>query len=213
MAETKEKSAAKNDKEWLRSILVTGFFIIVFVCAFFWMDVEKNTPMQFVDKMLSWDIVETAAQKAKTVKEAITPLQKLAWWIDEISIDSFDVKDLSKLKEKLSVLEDLKASYDKINGDEDIKSLIANTDSEDTESTENTEDLTNLVTSEKWFVDNAISFFNFLLNNQDALSFNDEGTLEVDDSIKSTFDDLLLDFVTSQDKVKQANSLYEEWLE
>ena len=207
MAETKEKSAAKNNKEWLRSILVTGFFIVVFVCAFFWMDVEKNTPMQFVDKMLSWDIVETAAQKAKTVKEAITPLQKLAWWIDDISIDSFDVKDLSKLKEKLSALEDLKASYDKLKNDEDIKGLIPDADSE------NTEDLRNLVTSEKWFVDNSISFFNFLLNNQDALSFNDEGTLEVDDSIKSTFDDLLLDFVTSQDKVKQANSLYEKWLE
>ena len=207
MAETKEKSAAKNDKEWLRSILVTGFFIVVFVCAFFWMDVEKNTPMQFVDKMLSWDIVETAAQKAKTVKEAITPLQKLAWWIDDISIDSFDVKNLSKLKEKLSALEDLKASYDKLKNDEDIKGLVPDADSE------NTEDLRNLVTSEKWFVDNSISFFNFLLNNQDALSFNDEGTLEVDDSIKSTFDDLLLDFVTSQDKVKQANSLYEEWLE
>ena len=207
MAETKEKSAAKNDKEWLRSILVTGFFIVVFVCAFFWMDVEKNTPMQFVDKMLSWDIVETAAQKAKTVKEAITPLQKLAWWIDDISIDSFDVKNLSKLKEKLSALEDLKASYDKLKNDEDIKGLIPDADSE------NTEDLRNLVTSEKWFIDNSISFFNFLLNNQDALSFNDEGTLEVDDSIKSTFDDLLLDFVTSQDKVKQANSLYEEWLE
>ena len=201
------QKANKNDKEWLRSILVTGFFIVVFVCAFFWMDVEKNTPMQFVDKMLSWDIVETAAQKAKTVKEAITPLQKLAWWIDDISIDSFDVKDLSKLKEKLSALEDLKASYDKLKNDEDIKGLIPDTDSE------NTEDLRNLVTSEKWFVDNSISFFNFLLNNQDALSFNDEGTLEVDDSIKSTFDDLLLDFVTSQDKVKQANSLYEEWLE
>ena len=207
MAETKEKSAAKNDKEWLRSILVTGFFIVVFVCAFFWMDVEKNTPMQFVDKMLSWDIVETAAQKAKTVKEAITPLQKLAWWIDDISIDSFDVKNLSKLKEKLSALEDLKASYDKLKNDEDIKGLIPDADSE------NTEDLRNLVTSEKWFIDNSISFFNFLLNNQDALSFNEEGTLEVDDSIKSTFDDLLLDFVTSQDKVKQANSLYEEWLE
>ncbi len=198
------QKANKNDKEWLRSILVTGFFIVVFVCAFFWMDVEKNTPMQFVDKMLSWDIVETAAQKAKTVKEAITPLQKLAWWIDDISIDSFDVKDLSKLKEKLSALEDLKASYDKLKNDEDIKGLIPDTDSE------NTEDLRNLVTSEKWFVDNSISFFNFLLNNQDALSFNDEGTLEVDDSIKSTFDDLLLDFVTSQDKVKQANSVFEE---
>lgn len=201
------KKTNKNDKEWLRSILVTGFFIVVFVCAFFWMDVEKNTPMQFVDKMLSWDIVETAAQKAKTVKEAITPLQKLAWWIDDISIDSFDVKDLSKLKEKLSALEDLKASYDKLKNDEDIKGLVPDADSE------NTEDLTNLVTSEKWFVDNAISFFNFLLNNQDALSFNDEGTLEVDESVKSTFNDLLLDFVTSQDKVKQANSLYEEWLE
>lgn len=198
------KKTNKNDKEWLRSILVTGFFIVVFVCAFFWMDVEKNTPMQFVDKMLSWDIVETAAQKAKTVKEAITPLQKLAWWIDDISIDSFDVKDLSKLKEKLSALEDLKASYDKLKNDEDIKWLVPDADSE------NTEDLTNLVTSEKWFVDNAISFFNFLLNNQDALSFNDEGTLEVDESVKSTFDDLLLDFVTSQDKVKQANSLFEE---
>ena len=198
------QKANKNDKEWLRSILVTGFFIVVFVCAFFWMDVEKNTPMQFVDKMLSWDIVETAAQKAKTVKEAITPLQKLAWWIDDISIDSFDVKDLSKLKEKLSALEDLKASYDKLKNNEDIKGLVSDADSE------NTEDLTNLVTSEKWFVDNAISFFNFLLNNQDALSFNDEGTLEVDDSIKSTFDDLLLDYVTSQDKVKQANSLFEE---
>ena len=198
------KKTNKNDKEWLRSILVTGFFIVVFVCAFFWMDVEKNTPMQFVDKMLSWDIVETAAQKAKTVKEAITPLQKLAWWIDDISIDSFDVKDLSKLKEKLSALEDLKASYDKLKNDEDIKGLIPDTDSE------NTEDLRNLVTSEKWFVDNSISFFNFLLNNQDALSFNDEGTLEVDESVKSTFNDLLLDFVTSQDKVKQANSVFEE---
>jgi len=65
---TKAKTTKKNDKEWLKSIIVAGFFVIVFVCAYFWMDVKKNTPMQFVDKMLAWDLVEKADTKAKDIK-------------------------------------------------------------------------------------------------------------------------------------------------
>ncbi len=205
---TKEKSISseinKKNKEWLRSIIVSWFFVIVFVCAFFWMDVRKNTPMQFVDKMLSWDIVETAAENAESLKAAITPLQKLSWGLSDISIDSSNVKNLSLISENLSKLNTLKESYDKLKEEKNMENLLSGVESETDQ-----ENVESLVSSESDFIDNAIELYTFLSNNQDAFSFNEDGSLNVADTVKTTFDDLLLNRTVSQDKVKQANNVYE----
>ena len=205
---TKEKSTSseinKKNKEWLRSIIVSWFFVIVFVCAFFWMDVRKNTPMQFVDKMLSWDIVETAAENAESLKAAITPLQKLSWGLSDISIDSSNVKNLSLISENLSKLNTLKESYDKLKEEKNMENLLSGVESETDQ-----ENVESLVSSESDFIDNAIELYTFLSNNQDAFSFNEDGSLNVADTVKTTFDDLLLNRMVSQDKVKQANNVYE----
>ena len=198
------KTTNKKEKEWLKSILITGFFIIVFVCAFFGMDVEKNTPMQFFDKMLSWDIVETASSQAKHVKEVITPIQKLVWWLSDISIDSSKIKDVSLITENLSKLNELKAAYDELKNTDAVKNLLG--DEEDVDE----EKVSNLISSESSFVDNSIELYNFILNNQDAFSYNENGSLEVTEDAKPWFDDLLLNWVESQAKAKSAESLYEE---
>ncbi len=198
------KTTNKKEKEWLKSILITGFFIIVFVCAFFGMDVEKNTPMQFIDKMLSWDIVETASSQAKQVKEVITPIQKLVWWLSDISIDSSKIKDVSLITENLSKLNELKAAYDELKNTDAVKNLLG--DDEDVDE----EKVSNLISSESSFVDNSIELYNFILNNQDAFSYNENGSLEVTEDAKPWFDDLLLNWVESQAKAKSAESLYEE---
>ncbi len=198
------KTTNKKEKEWLKSILITGFFIIVFVCAFFGMDVEKNTPMQFIDKMLSWDIVETASSQAKQVKEVITPIQKLVWWLSDISIDSSKIKDVSLITENLSKLNELKAAYDELKNTDAVKNLLG--DDEDVDE----EKVSNLISSESSFVDNSIELYNFILNNQDAFSYNENGSLEVTEDAKPWFDDLLLNWVESQAKAKSAESLYGE---
>ena len=198
------KTTNKKEKEWLKSILITGFFIIVFVCAFFGMDVEKNTPMQFFDKMLSWDIVETASSQAKQVKEVITPIQKLVWWLSDISIDSSKIKDVSLITENLSKLNELKAAYDELKNTDAVKNLLG--DDEDVDE----EKVSNLISSESSFVDNSIELYNFILNNQDAFSYNENGSLEVNEDAKPWFDDLLLNRVASHANVKSAESLYEE---
>jgi hypothetical protein len=77
------------------------------------------------------------------------------------------------------------------------------------ESETDQENVESLVSSESDFIDNAIELYTFLSNNQDAFSFNEDGSLNVADTVKTTFDDLLLNRTVSQDKVKQANNVYE----
>ena len=197
------KTTNKNEKEWLKSILITGFFIIVFVCAFFGMDVEKNTPMQFVDKMLSWNIVETASSQAKQVREAITPIQKLAWGLSDITIDWSKINDASSITEKLSKLNELKEAYDELKNADAVKNLIG--DKEDVDE----EKISNLISSESNFVDDSIKLYNFILNNQEAFFYNVDGSLDVTEDARLWFDDLLLNRVASHANVKSAESLYE----
>jgi len=199
-----EKTINKKEKEWLRSILITGFFIIVFVCAFFGMDVEKNTPMQFVDKMLSWDIVETASSQAKQIRKAITPIQKLVWWLSDLSIDSSTLKDIPTITENLSKLNELKKAYDELKSTDALKNLFG--DEEDVDE----EKVSNLISSESNFVDDSIKLYNFILDNQEAFSYDENGSLEVTEDVKPWFDDLLLNRVDSQTKAKSAESLYGE---
>jgi len=199
-----EKTINKKEKEWLRSILITGFFIIVFVCAFFGMDVEKNTPMQFVDKMLSWDIVETASSQAKQIRKAITPIQKLVWWLSDLSIDSSTLKDIPTITENLSKLNELKKAYDELKSTDALKNLFG--DEEDVDE----EKVSNLISSESNFVDDSVKLYNFILDNQDAFSYDENGSLEVTEDVKPWFDDLLLNRVDSQTKAKSAESLYGE---
>ena len=199
-----EKTINKKEKEWLRSILITGFFIIVFVCAFFGMDVEKNTPMQFVDKMLSWDIVETASSQAKQIRKAITPIQKLVWWLSDLSIDSSTLKDIPTITEKLSKLNELKKAYDELKSTDALKNLFG--DEEDVDEGK----VSNLISSESNFVDDSIKLYNFILDNQDAFSYDENGILEVTEDVKPWFEDLLFNLVESQAKAKSAESLYGE---
>ena len=199
-----EKTINKKEKEWLRSILITGFFIIVFVCAFFGMDVEKNTPMQFVDKMLSWDIVETASSQAKQIRKAITPIQKLVWWLSDLSIDSSTLKDIPTITENLSKLNELKKAYDELKSTDALKNLFG--DEEDVDEGK----VSNLISSESNFVDDSIKLYNFILDNQDAFSYDENGSLEVTEDVKPWFEDLLLNRVDSQTKAKSAESLYGE---
>ena len=199
-----EKTINKKEKEWLRSILITGFFIIVFVCAFFGMDVEKNTPMQFVDKMLSWDIVETASSQAKQIRKAITPIQKLVWWLSDLSIDSSTLKDIPTITENLSKLNELKKAYDELKSTDALKNLFG--DEEDVDE----EKVSNLISSESNFVDDSIKLYNFILDNQDAFSYDENGSLEVTEDVKPWFEDLLFNLVESQAKAKSAESLYGE---
>ena len=203
MVSKKTNQEVKDNKEKLRSLLATAFFAVVFVCAFFWMDVEKNTPIQFMDKMLSWDIVETASKRANDIKKAITPLQKIAWWISELSINSSNVKDLSLLNENLSKLIELKESYDELKNNDTIKDLLGITDESDESK------VSNLVSSESSFIDNSISLYNFLKDNQDNLSYAEDGSLKVDDSVKWIFDSLLTDWAISKDKATVAETEYE----
>ena len=199
-----EKTINMKEKEWLRSILITGFFIIVFVCAFFGMDVEKNTPMQFVDKMLSWDIVETASSQAKQIRKAITPIQKLVWWLSDLSIDSSTLKDIPTITENLSKLNELKKAYDELKSTDALKNLFG--DEEDVDE----EKVSNLISSESNFVDDSIKLYNFILDNQDAFSYDENGSLEVTEDVKPWFEDLLFNLVESQAKAKSAESLYGE---
>ena len=203
---TVKQVTKKNDKDWLKSIIITWFFVVVFVCAFFGMDVEKNTPMQFVDKMLSWNIVETAASQAKQVKEVITPIQQLVWWVSDLSINSSDVKDISLLTDNLAKLKELKTAYDALKENDAIKNLLGDNDDKSKE-----ERLTNLISSESDFVNSSINLYDYLINNQDAFSYNEkDGTLKVDEDSEREFETLLLDWVNAHDDADTAKSLYDE---
>jgi hypothetical protein len=203
------QTTKKNNKEWLKSIIITWFFAIVFVCAFFGMDVEKNTPMQFVDKMLSWNIVETASSQAKQVKEVITPLQQLFWWISDLSIDSTDVKDVSLLTDKLKKLNELKAVYDELKGSDSIKNLLWDSSDENKE-----EKLSELISTESTFVDTSIKFYDYLINNQDSFSYSeDKSSLNINDESKWDFEKLLLDWVNAHDNATAARNLFDELTE
>jgi hypothetical protein len=41
-----------------------------------------------------------------------------------------------------------------------------------------------LVSTESDFIDSSIDFFSFLKDNQDEISYDEDGSLEIDDSIK-----------------------------
>ena len=103
-----------------------------------------------------------------------------------------------------SKLNELKAAYDELKNTDAVKNLLG--DEEDVDE----EKVSNLISSESSFVDNSIELYNFILNNQDAFSYNENGSLEVTEDAKPWFDDLLLNWVESQAKAKSAESLYEE---
>jgi hypothetical protein len=59
-----------------------------------------------------------------------------------------------------------------------VKNLLG--DDEDVDE----EKVSNLISSESSFVDNSIELYNFILNNQDAFSYNENGSLEVTEDAK-----------------------------
>ncbi len=72
------------------------------------------------------------------------------------------------------------------------------------------EKVSNLISSESNFVDDSIKLYNFILDNQDAFSYDENGSLEVTEDVKPWFEDLLFNLVESQAKAKSAESLYGE---
>lgn len=193
-------TSKKDNKDWMKSVLVTGLFVIAFVCAFFWMNVEKNTPLQFVDKMLSWDIVENASKTAKNVKEIVTPLQGLLGWTSGLSLDISNLNDLSSITENLDKLNDLKESYNELKDNDMLKSVLGIEDDKEAKKAEK------LVSTESDFIDSSIDFFSFLKDNQDEISYDEDGSLEIDDSIKWVFEDLLKSRTDSKLNVEKAES-------
>ena len=195
---TKEKTTKKNDKEWLKSIVVTWFFVIVFVCAYFWMDVKKNTPMQFVDKMLAWDLVEKADAKAKDIKTITKNIVSLGWTLSELSLAPSNFMNLELIAQKQSELEELDKAFDDLIDSGTITHFIKSWN----------QNILDLMSAEKTYIRTSDDFYSFLSYNQDYLWYDDNGNLEIMPIVKDEFDRLLKEWVNSQDALKELKKLF-----
>jgi hypothetical protein len=195
---TKAKTTKKNDKEWLKSIIVAGFFVIVFVCAYFWMDVKKNTPMQFVDKMLAWDLVEKADAKAKDIKTITNDIISIWWTLSEISLAPSNFMNLDLIAEKQWELEELDKTFDNLIDIETLNHFIKSWD----------QNIVDLMSAEKKYIRTSNNFYRFLSDNQDYLWYDDSGKLEVEPLIQEEFERLLKAWVNSQDALKEIEKLF-----
>lgn len=195
---TKAKTTKKNDKEWLKSIIVAGFFVIVFVCAYFWMDVKKNTPMQFVDKMLAWDLVEKADTKAKDIKTITNDIISIWWTLSEISLAPSNFMNLDLIAEKQWELEELDKTFDNLIDIETLNHFIKSWD----------QNIVDLMSTEKKYIRTSNNFYRFLSDNQDYLWYDDSGKLEVEPLIQEEFERLLKAWVNSQDALKEIEKLF-----
>lgn len=195
---TKAKTTKKNDKEWLKSIIVAGFFVIVFVCAYFWMDVKKNTPMQFVDKMLAWDLVEKADAKAKDIKTITNDIISIWWTLSEISLAPSNFMNLDLIAEKQWELEELDKTFDNLIDIETLNHFIKSWD----------QNIVDLMSTEKKYIRTSNNFYRFLSDNQDYLWYDDSGKLEVEPLIQEEFERLLKAWVNSQDALKEIEKLF-----
>lgn len=190
---TKAKTTKKNDKEWLKSIIVTGFFVIVFVCAYFWMDVKKNTPMQFVDKMLEWDLVEKADAKAKDFKTITENIISIGWTLSELSLAPSNFINLELIAKKQSELEELNNAFDNLVDTGTLTHFIGNWE----------QDILDLMSAEKTYIRTSTNFYRFLSYNQDYLWYNSNWSVEVAPLVQEEFERLLKEWVKSQDDLKE----------
>ena len=190
---TKEKSAKKNGKEWLKSIIVTGFFVIVFVCAYFWMDVKKNTPMQVVDKMLEWDLVEKADAKAKDFKTITENIISIGWTLSELSLAPSNFINLELIAKKQSELEELNNAFDNLVDTGTLTHFMGNWE----------QDILDLMSAEKTYIRTSTNFYRFLSYNQDYLWYNSNWSVEVAPLVQEEFERLLKEWVKSQDDLKE----------
>ena len=190
---TKEKTTKKNGKEWLKSIIVTGFFVIVFVCAYFWMDVKKNTPMQFVDKMLEWDLVEKADAKAKDIKTITKNIVSLGWTLSELSLAPSNFINLELIAKKQSELEELNNAFDNLVDTGTLTHFMGNWE----------QDILDLMSAEKTYIRTSTNFYRFLSYNQDYLWYNSNWSVEVAPLVQEEFERLLKEWVKSQDDLKE----------
>lgn len=195
---TKAKTTKKNDKEWLKSIIVAGFFVIVFVCAYFWMDVKKNTPMQFVDKMFAWDLVEKADAKAKDIKTITKDIISIWWTLSDISLAPSNFMNLDLIAEKQSELEELNNAFDSLIDTGTLTHFIKSWD----------QNIVDLMSAEKKYIRTSTNFYRFLSYNQDYLWYDDSGKLEVTPLIQEEFERLLKEWVNSQDALKEIEKLF-----
>ena len=190
---TKEKTTKKNGKEWLKSIIVTGFFVIVFVCAYFWMDVKKNTPMQFVDKMLEWDLVEKADAKAKDFKTITENIISIGWTLSELSLAPSNFINLELIAKKQSELEELNNAFDNLVDTGTLTHFMGNWE----------QDILDLMSAEKTYIRTSTNFYRFLAYNQDYLWYNSNWSVEVAPLVQEEFERLLKEWVKSQDDLKE----------
>lgn len=190
---TKEKTTKKNGKEWLKSIIVTGFFVIVFVCAYFWMDVKKNTPMQFVDKMLEWDLVEKADAKAKDFKTITENIISIGWTLSELSLAPSNFINLELIAKKQSELEELNNAFDNLVDTGTLTHFMGNWE----------QDILDLMSAEKTYIRTSTNFYRFLSYNQDYLWYNSNWSVEVAPLVQEEFERLLKEWVKSQDDLKE----------
>ena len=195
---TKAKTTKKNDKEWLKSIIVAGFFVIVFVCAYFWMDVKKNTPMQFVDKMLAWNLVEKADAKAKNIKTITKDIISIWWTLSDISLAPSNFMNLDLIAEKQSELEELNNAFDSLIDTGTLTHFIKSWD----------QNIVDLMRAEKKYIRTSTNFYRFLSYNQDYLWYDDSGKLEVTPLVQEEFERLLKEWVNSQDALKEIEKLF-----
>jgi len=98
--------------------------------------------------------------------------------LSDLSIDSSTLKDIPTITENLSKLNELKKAYDELKSTDALKNLFG--DEEDVDE----EKVSNLISSESNFVDNSIKLYNFILDNQDAFSYDENGSLEVTEDVK-----------------------------
>lgn len=195
---TKVKTTKKNDKDWLKSVIVTGFFVIVFVCAYFWMDVKKNTPMQFVDKMLAWDLVEKADAKVKDIKTITKDIISIWWTLSELSLAPSNFMNLDLIAEKQSELEELNNAFDNLIDSGTLTHYIKSW----------AQNILDLMSAEKTYIRTSDNFYSFLSYNQDYLWYDDNGNLEIMPIVKDEFDRLLKEWVNSQDALKEIEKLF-----
>jgi hypothetical protein len=98
--------------------------------------------------------------------------------LSDLSIDSSTLKDIPTITENLSKLNELKKAYDELKSTDALKNLFG--DEEDVDE----EKVSNLISSESNFVDDSIKLYNFILDNQDAFSYDENGSLEVTEDVK-----------------------------
>ena len=89
---------------------------------------------------------------------------------------------------------------------------MSSSSSSSSSSSKETQWLSNLISSESSWIDKSIELYNYVLDNQDNISYSEDGELVADDSIKSTLSSLLNSWNSAREEVTQSETEYQESL-